>query len=155
VKCSSKVQTDPDLEGPAAGMPWRMAMVKKVRGFPLLFRSRNTVESIPSSSELARRIMEPTERDTIADESNIRRNRSDPTQRKFKYKPPSDRSVNPLKKRQRDLTRLLGHSDSLPADVRIGYERELASCRHDLQIAQDKLRRNQMIKKYHMVRFFG
>lgn len=67
----------------------------------------------------------------------------------------SETSVNPLKKRQRDLTRLLAHTDNLPADVKIGYERELASCRHDLEIAQGRLYRNQMIKKYHMVRFFG
>jgi len=75
--------------------------------------------------------------------------------RAHKRAEPSDTSINPLKKRQRDLARLLAHTDALPADVKIGYERELASCRHDLQIAQDKLRRNQMIKKYHMVRFFG
>ncbi len=75
--------------------------------------------------------------------------------RAHKRAQPLDISINPLKKRQRDLTRLLAYTDTLPADIKIGYERELASCRHDLQIAQDKLRRNQMIKKYHMVRFFG
>lgn len=64
-------------------------------------------------------------------------------------------SINPLKKRIRDLRRVLERKDDLPADVRIGHERELASCQHEVAASQRKIERSRMIKKYHMVRFFG
>ncbi|MCJ1389512.1 18S rRNA maturation protein [Xylographa bjoerkii] len=67
---------------------------------------------------------------------------------------PSSHSANSLKSKIRDLTRLLDHSKDLPADVRIEKERALAGYRADLECAQDEKRRADMIKRYHMVRFF-
>ena len=64
-------------------------------------------------------------------------------------------SVNPLKKKIRDITRLLERSEDLPPGVRIEHERALASYKQDLVAADDEKRRQKMIKKYHMVRFFG
>lgn len=64
-------------------------------------------------------------------------------------------SINRLKKRIRDTTRVLNHSDKLPAGVRIEKERALAGYQHDLAQVASKKERQQMIKKYHMVRFFG
>ncbi|MCJ1284116.1 18S rRNA maturation protein [Xylographa opegraphella] len=67
----------------------------------------------------------------------------------------SHKSANNLKSKIRDLTRLLDHSKDLPADVRIEKERALAGYRVDLESAQGERRRSDMIKRYHMVRFFG
>lgn len=64
-------------------------------------------------------------------------------------------STNAIKKRKRDLRRLLEHAEKLPANIRISHERELASCDTELETAKETARRSQMIKKYHMVRFFG
>lgn len=64
-------------------------------------------------------------------------------------------SINRLKKKIRDTTRVLNHSDKLPAGVRIEKERALVGYQHDLEQAALKKRRQQMITKYHMVRFFG
>lgn len=64
-------------------------------------------------------------------------------------------STNAIKKRKRDLRRLLEHAEKLPANIRISHERELASCDTELETAKEMARRSQMIKKYHMVRFFG
>ncbi|KAI9846918.1 MAG: 18S rRNA maturation protein [Thelocarpon superellum] len=63
-------------------------------------------------------------------------------------------AINPLRKKVRDLTRLLQRSDSLPADVRVQHERALAEYQQDLQLATDEKRRQKIIRKYHMVRFF-
>lgn len=66
-------------------------------------------------------------------------------------KPPS---INHLKSKIRDLTRALEHSDHLPAGVRIEKEWALAGYKQDVEkIHQDK-RKSELIKKYHMVRFF-
>lgn len=64
-------------------------------------------------------------------------------------------SINRLKKKIRDTTRVLDHSDKLPAGVRIEKERALVGYQHDLEQAALKKRKQHMIKKYHMVRFFG
>jgi hypothetical protein len=64
-------------------------------------------------------------------------------------------SVNPLKKKIRDVSRLLNRSESLPAGARMDNERALASYKLELADAMDEQRRQKMIKKYHMVRFFG
>ncbi|MCJ1479744.1 18S rRNA maturation protein [Lambiella insularis] len=66
----------------------------------------------------------------------------------------SPQSVNALKEKVRDLSRLLDHSKTLPADVRVEKERALAGYRLELEKAQDEKRRAEIIKKYHMVRFF-
>lgn len=64
-------------------------------------------------------------------------------------------SINRLKKKIRNTVRVLDHSDQLPAGVRIEKERALLGYRQDLEQATLKKRRQLMIKKYHMVRFFG
>lgn len=72
-----------------------------------------------------------------------------------KTRPQSNTNVNPLKKRRRDLQRLLKHSgETLAADVRVNYERELAACDAEIEIAHSAAERSRMIKRYHMVRFF-
>ena len=63
--------------------------------------------------------------------------------------------LNPIKARVRDVTRLLEHSNDLPPGVRIEKERALAGYRQDLAEAEAEARKQQMIGKYHMVRFFG
>ena len=63
--------------------------------------------------------------------------------------------IAPLKSKIRDLSRSLGHNDRMPADVRIEKERALAGYKQDLENAQNEKRRQAMIKRYHMVRFFG
>ncbi|KAH1674412.1 18S rRNA maturation protein [Aspergillus fumigatus] len=61
-------------------------------------------------------------------------------------------SVNELKKRIRDVKRLLNRVD-LPADARIVQERALAGYEKDLEDELARRHRSQMIKKYHFVRF--
>lgn len=64
-------------------------------------------------------------------------------------------SVNAVKKRMRDVSRLLQRPEGLPADVRIENERALAAYQQELAAADQEKVRQKMIKKYHMVRFFG
>jgi outer membrane biosynthesis protein TonB len=64
-------------------------------------------------------------------------------------------SVNAIKKRIRDVRRRLERADDLPADVRIENERALAAYEQELVAALAEKTRQKMIKKYHMVRFFG
>lgn len=68
---------------------------------------------------------------------------------------PQKYAVNSLKKRIRDLERQLRHVDTLPADVRVERERELQAKKNELGRNQEGRRRAAMIRKYHMVRFFG
>ena len=63
-------------------------------------------------------------------------------------------SVNELKRRIRDVKRLLNRED-LPADVRIIQERALSGYEKDLEDEMQRRNRSQMIKKYHFVRFLG
>lgn len=64
-------------------------------------------------------------------------------------------SVNRLKSKIRDIDRLLRRPEKLPADVQVTQERALAGYRQDLERIESAKRRNKMISKYHMVRFFG
>lgn len=66
----------------------------------------------------------------------------------------SNHAINPIKSRIRSLERLLKHRENLPADVRLNHERELASCRYELDEAEAEKRKSDLIGKYHMVRFF-
>ena len=68
---------------------------------------------------------------------------------------PSSTSVNRIKSKLRDVKRVLERSKNLPADIRIEKERALAGYRLDLENAEKEKKKQQMIKKYHMVRFFG
>ncbi|KNG81667.1 putative nuclear protein involved in pre-rRNA processing [Aspergillus nomiae NRRL 13137] len=61
-------------------------------------------------------------------------------------------SINELKKRIRDVKRLLNRVD-LPADARIVQERALAGYENDLEEEENRRERSKMIKKYHFVRF--
>ncbi|KAJ5601967.1 rRNA-processing protein EFG1 [Penicillium lagena] len=61
-------------------------------------------------------------------------------------------SVNELKKRIRDVKRLLNKPD-LPADARVLQQRALAGYEQDLAEETARRQRSQMIKKYHFVRF--
>jgi predicted nucleic acid-binding Zn-ribbon protein len=74
-----------------------------------------------------------------------------PAQRKQAH----DSSVNAIKKRIRDVTRRLARLQDLPATVRIEDERALAAYQQELVAAEEESVRQKMIKKYHMVRFFG
>lgn len=74
------------------------------------------------------------------------------------------KSINALKNRIRDLSRSLRHVDSneknrMPQGIRIERERELESCKHELEEKQTAQReakfKRDIISKYHMVRFFG
>ncbi len=64
-------------------------------------------------------------------------------------------SLNHLKRKIRDTTRLLQHAEDLPAGVRIEQERALAGYKQDLEAVEEGKSRAKMIKRYHMVRFFG
>jgi hypothetical protein len=64
-------------------------------------------------------------------------------------------SVNAVKKRIRDVTRKLQRAEDLPADVKMESERALAAYQAELAAAAEEKTRQKMIKKYHMVRFFG
>lgn len=70
-------------------------------------------------------------------------------------KPAHASSVNDVKKRIRDVTRRLERVGDLPANVRVEDERALAAYQQELAAAEAEKIRQKMIKKYHMVRFFG
>lgn len=75
--------------------------------------------------------------------------------RKIDHPVRNDRlSVNELKRRIRDVKRVLNHAD-LPADAKAVQERALAAYEKDLLEEMDKRKRSDMIKKYHFVRFLG
>ncbi|KAJ5386776.1 hypothetical protein N7509_009317 [Penicillium cosmopolitanum] len=61
-------------------------------------------------------------------------------------------SINDLKKRIRDVKRLL-NKQNLPADARIVQERALAGYEEDLAEETARRERSSMISKYHFVRF--
>lgn len=63
-------------------------------------------------------------------------------------------AVNDLKSQIRSLKRLLTRNDGLPADVRIEKERALRTAEHELERAQTAQQRNEMIGRYHKIRFF-
>ncbi|KAJ9154920.1 hypothetical protein NKR23_g2347 [Pleurostoma richardsiae] len=64
-------------------------------------------------------------------------------------------SINWVKKRARTLERLLSRAtDNIPADKQREMERELAAHRKRIQENEHGRERSNMIKKYHMVRFF-
>lgn len=64
-------------------------------------------------------------------------------------------SVNAIKKRIRDVTRRLERSEDAPADKKLEDERALIAYQQELAAADAEKTRQKMIKKYHMVRFFG
>ncbi|KAA8647280.1 hypothetical protein EYZ11_011137 [Aspergillus tanneri] len=85
-----------------------------------------------------------------------RKDRDDDTSTRKKLRMPQKEinypSVNELKKRIRDVKRLLNRVD-LPADARIVQERALTGYEKDLEEEMNRRDRSKMIKKYHFVRF--
>jgi hypothetical protein len=76
-------------------------------------------------------------------------------QKKSKGAVKSDNAaIGPLKRRLRDLNRLLSKNSNLPADIRIGHEREIQALQHELTNLLLEKEKHEMIGKYHMVRFF-
>jgi predicted nucleic acid-binding Zn-ribbon protein len=88
-------------------------------------------------------------------------NSSKPAKKPRRFEPSIQRkqahasSVNAIKKRIRDMTRKLERAEDLPANVRAEDERALEAYQQELASAQAEKTRQKMIKKYHMVRFFG
>jgi hypothetical protein len=80
--------------------------------------------------------------------------KSSSTGRQVKPRANTGLSVNELKRRIRDVKRLLTRGD-LPPDARIVQERALAGYEKDLKEETEKRKRSEMIKKYHFVRFLG
>ncbi len=65
-------------------------------------------------------------------------------------------SMNWAKKRVRTIERRFQRdTDNIPQNIQKELERELASHQKRIAETQGKKRRHQMIKRYHMVRFFG
>jgi hypothetical protein len=68
----------------------------------------------------------------------------------------SDEKLVDIKKRARALERLLALDNTkIPADKLNDLQRELAAHKQRIAEAKAKKHRSYMIKKYHMVRFFG
>ncbi|KAI1128520.1 hypothetical protein F5Y10DRAFT_277341 [Nemania abortiva] len=63
-------------------------------------------------------------------------------------------TISWVKKRARTIERRLNHNDSLPANVKHDLEKELDHHRQKLDDFADSRKRQSMIRKYHMVRFF-
>lgn len=64
-------------------------------------------------------------------------------------------SITTLRKKVRDLERLLAHQTKLPADVRLHNERALEAFKYEMKLAKKSARNEKIDKKYQMVRFFG
>ncbi|KAK2739863.1 18S rRNA maturation protein [Myotisia sp. PD_48] len=76
-----------------------------------------------------------------------------PRNSKSNEPPASGQSVNELKSKIRATKRVLEHSKTLPAGVRVEKERALKGYQRDLEKVEEKKVRSAMIKKYHFVRF--
>ena len=63
--------------------------------------------------------------------------------------------LNWVKKRARTIERRFKTGQNMPANIQNDLERELAHHQQKIEEIADEKRRKQMIKKYHMVRFFG
>jgi hypothetical protein len=64
-------------------------------------------------------------------------------------------SINDLKRRIRDVKRLLSRAENLSPEARIVQERALKGYERDLEQEQARRQRSEMIRKYHFVRFLG
>ena len=63
--------------------------------------------------------------------------------------------INALKSKIRSISRVLAKPDKLPANVMVEKARALVGFQHDLAEAEAAKAKRNMIRKYHMVRFFG
>ncbi|KAL9070573.1 MAG: hypothetical protein Q9157_005760 [Trypethelium eluteriae] len=92
----------------------------------------------------------------LNEEKPTRRFRSGPHPMGIEFeRHPHKYAVNPLKERIRDIRRALSHKQNMPADRRLELERELSTKQFDLEIAQSDRHKQEMVGRYHMVRFFG
>jgi hypothetical protein len=64
-------------------------------------------------------------------------------------------SINDLKRRIRDVKRLLTRAENLSPEARIVQERALKGYERELEQEQARRQRSEMIRKYHFVRFLG
>lgn len=64
-------------------------------------------------------------------------------------------NINWVKKRARTIERRFKTGQNMPANIQNDLERELAHHQQKIEDAADEKKRKKMIKKYHMVRFFG
>lgn len=117
--------------------------------------------SHPNQSETTAKMASMATKRPHSDDVHPSRREQVPVIKKRKMNPHPSRKldkkahpVNPLKSRIRSLERLLKHRENLPADVRLNHERELASCKWELEEAEKGRRKQEFIGKYHMVRFF-
>lgn len=65
-----------------------------------------------------------------------------------------DGSINALKKRVRTIERLFNKGSDVPGNTKVELERELAAHKATITELTYRKKRSEMIKKYHMVRFF-
>ncbi|PSR94255.1 hypothetical protein BD289DRAFT_480704 [Coniella lustricola] len=63
-------------------------------------------------------------------------------------------TLNEVKKRARDIERRFARGVDLPSDVQRNLQLELAHCKKQIEDLQHKKKRNDMISRYHKVRFF-
>ncbi|CAI4211825.1 unnamed protein product [Parascedosporium putredinis] len=83
----------------------------------------------------------------IQDRGDKQRQRKVPNQTK-------DGSINALKKRVRTIERLFNKGSDVPGNTKVELERELAAHKATITELTYRKKRSEMIKKYHMVRFF-
>lgn len=74
---------------------------------------------------------------------------------RYRGEAPPGLQVNKIKKRARDIERQFTNGVELPADRQRELERELAHCKRQIEGVEYSKQRNQMISRYHKVRFFG
>ena len=65
------------------------------------------------------------------------------------------KSASGLRTKIRDIARQLDRAQTMPANIRVDKERELAGYKGDLEKLEEQNHRKKIIGKYHMVRFFG
>lgn len=68
---------------------------------------------------------------------------------------PAGQSLSEIKKRARDIERRFARGGDIPSDVQRNLEKELAHCKRQIEDLKYKKKRNEMISRYHKVRFFG
>ncbi|OJD32114.1 rrna-processing protein efg1 [Diplodia corticola] len=127
---------------------------------PGLKRSRAQVDAADTFA----RSSASTARSSAMDHAKRKADGNAPHAKKQKTvaKPPSTKkyqpkkySLNPLKARIRDLRRQLSrNADDMPANVRVDKERELQACEHELSVAEAERIKQEMIPRYHKIRFF-
>ncbi|KAH7047337.1 hypothetical protein B0J12DRAFT_741268 [Macrophomina phaseolina] len=98
--------------------------------------------------------MTSSKRKADGDAPRAKKHKPAPNPATKKYQP-KKYSLNPLKARIRDLRRQLDRTgEDMPANIRVDKERELQACEHELSVAEAERVKQDMIPRYHKVRFF-